>query len=74
VTILKIDVDGAEEAALGPRLDAGAQGWQPDASLIETVHADEWETDLVARIVACGFKSVLQAEGNTLFVREGTAA
>ena len=74
ITILKIDVEGAEEAALGPMLDAGATGWQPDAILIETVHADEWESDLVARIVACGFKPTLQAEGNTLFVREDTAA
>ena len=74
MTVLKIDVEGAEEAALGPMLDAGMDGWQPDAILIETVHAEEWETDLVARIVACGFKSVLQAEGNTLFVRTDKSA
>ncbi|MGJ8616012.1 MAG: FkbM family methyltransferase [Sulfitobacter sp.] len=73
VVILKIDVEGCEEAALGLMLDAGPDGWQPDAILIETVHAETWETDLVARIIACGFRDVLQVEGNTLFTREGKA-
>ena len=73
VTVLKIDVEGFEEAALGQMIDAGAQGWQPDAILIETSHAETWETDLVARIVACGFTDVLQVEGNTLFTRLGKA-
>lgn len=74
LTILKIDVEGFEEAALGPMLDAGSDSWQPDAILIETAHAETWACDLVARIVACGFRDTLHAEGNTLFVREGTAA
>ena len=73
LTVLKIDVEGFEEVALGALVDGGADAWQPDAILIETVHADTWETDLVARIVACGFKDVLQVEGNTLFVRQGKA-
>ncbi|MGC1496872.1 MAG: FkbM family methyltransferase [Sulfitobacter sp.] len=73
LTILKIDVEGAEEAALGPMVEGGTEGWQPDAILIETAHADTWETDLSARIIACGFKSILEVEGNTLFVREGAA-
>lgn len=73
LTILKIDIEGFEEAALGPMVDAGAAAWQPDAILIETAHAETWETDLVARIVACGFKDVLQVEGNTLFVHQGKA-
>ncbi len=73
LTILKIDVEGFEEAALGGMVDAGKDGWQPDAMLIETAHAQTWETDLVARIVACGFRDVLQVEGNTLFVRDNAA-
>lgn len=74
LTVLKIDVEGFEEAVLGPMVDAGPDGWQPDAILIETAHAETWETDLVKRIVACGFRDTWQAEGNTLFVRTGTAA
>lgn len=70
ICILKIDVEGAEEAVLGPLLDAG--GWLPDVILIETRHAGEWETDLVGRIAACGYATTLEAEGNTLFVKTGT--
>lgn len=70
IAVLKIDVEGAEEAALGPLLDAGQEGgWLPDVILIETVHAEAWETDLVGRITACGFEATFTAEGNTLFVR-----
>lgn len=66
--VLKIDVEGAEELALSPMLDAG--GWMPDAILMETRHADAWETDLAAKILARGFKMQLEADGNTLFVKD----
>lgn len=69
VSVLKIDVEGAEVAALGPLLVA--DGWMPDAILIETRHAGEWDVDLVERITARGFGATLEAEGNTLFVRDG---
>ena len=71
LTVLKIDVEGAEVAVLGPLLDAG--GWMPDAMLIETAHADEWDVDLVSRIMELGFEVTLEAEQNTLFVRKDTA-
>jgi FkbM family methyltransferase len=67
LSVLKIDVEGAEVAVLGPMLDAG--GWLPDAMLVETRHAGDWNVDLLAKITALGFKSTLEAEGNTLFVR-----
>lgn len=68
ISVLKIDVEGAEVAALGPLIDAA--GWMPDAILIETRHADEWDVDLVEKITARGFAATLEAEGNTLFVRQ----
>lgn len=71
VSILKIDVEGAEVAVLGPLLDAA--GWLPDAMLVETDHADEWDVDLVSRIKELGFEITLEAEQNTLFVRKGAA-
>jgi FkbM family methyltransferase len=67
ISVLKIDVEGAEVAALDPMLDAGS--WLPDAMLIETRHAVDWDVDLVSKIAALGFKATLKAEGNTLFVR-----
>lgn len=67
VSVLKIDVEGAEVAALGPLLQQDS--WLPDAVLIETRHADEWDTDLVSEIKAKGYKATLEADGNTLFAR-----
>lgn len=65
--VLKIDVEGAEEMVLSPMLDAA--GWMPDAILMETRHADEWDSDLCAKVLARGFSVALEAEGNTLFVK-----
>ena len=67
IAVLKIDVEGAEEAALSPLLEGA--GWMPDLLLMETRHAGEWETDLVARIAARGLAPVLEADGNTLFAK-----
>jgi FkbM family methyltransferase len=72
VSVIKIDVEGAEVAALSPLLDAG--GWLPDAVLIETAHADEWEVDLVQKLIELGFQATLKADGNTLFVRDQDTA
>ena len=69
IAVLKIDVEGAEVAALRPMLQAG--GWLPHAMLIETAHATSWDVDLVAEILELGFRATLETEGNTLFVREG---
>ncbi len=71
ISILKIDVEGAEVAVLGPLLTAG--GWLPDALLVETDHANKWDVDLAGRIKELGFKITLEAEQNTLFVRKGAA-
>ena len=67
LSVLKIDVEGAEATVLGPLLTAG--GWLPDGILIETDHAEDWDIDLVGQITDLGFKATLQAEQNTLFVR-----
>ena len=71
ISVLKIDVEGAEVAVLKPLLDAA--GWLPDAMLIETDHADVWDYDLVSRIRELGFEVTLEAEQNTLFVRKDRA-
>ncbi len=71
ITVLKIDVEGGEEAALGAMLAAG--GWLPDVLLMETRHGDEWDGDLIGQIKAAGFRTARKIDGNTLFVR-GKAA
>lgn len=70
ITALKIDVEGAEETVLGPMFAAG--GWLPDVMLVETRHAQDWESDLLADISAAGFTAVRRMEGNTVFVRGKT--
>jgi FkbM family methyltransferase len=71
ISVLKIDVEGAEELALAPLLTA--KTWLPDVLLMETRHADEWDGDLLGQIKAAGFTVARKVEGNTLFVR-GNAA
>jgi FkbM family methyltransferase len=72
VSVLKIDVEGGEEAALAPLLTAAeADGWLPDFLLMETRHADEWDGDLLGRVKTLGFDAVLEADGNTLLARSG---
>ena len=68
LSVLKVDVEGAEEAVLAPVLEAG--GWMPDIILMETRHAGEWSTDLIGRLHAAGYETALKADGNTLFVRK----
>ncbi|MEM7295601.1 MAG: FkbM family methyltransferase [Pseudomonadota bacterium] len=72
LSVIKIDVEGAEPQVLAPMLRA-PNGWLPDAILIETEHAAVWEMDLVAMISDKGYEIALQAEGNTFFVRHGVA-
>ncbi|APE44325.1 methyltransferase [Sulfitobacter alexandrii] len=72
VSVLKIDVEGAEPLVLGPLLDAA--GWLPDVMLVETDHAADWDRDLVGELTGRGYRITLQAEQNTLFVREDRQA
>jgi FkbM family methyltransferase len=70
LSVLKIDVEGAEEVVLGPLLeDAKTGGWLPDAILIEVRHADQWETDLCAKIASCGYETTFEDEGNALYTK-----
>ena len=73
VSVLKIDIEGAEALALGPWLDAADRHERPDFILIETEHASGWPRDLVADIAAFGYETVYRGEGNTLFQRDTSA-
>ncbi len=73
VSVMKIDVEGAEVAVLGAMLDDPGAAL-PDAILIETRNAGEWPRDLCAEIEARGYDARLEAEGNTFYVRDRGAA
>ena len=69
LSVMKIDIEGGEEAALGPWLEAGVKTERPDLVLMETRHSGLWEDDLPARVRAFGYESIFEGEGNTLFKR-----
>ncbi|NNE51039.1 MAG: FkbM family methyltransferase [Sulfitobacter sp.] len=71
ISVLKIDVEGAEVAVMYPLLEAG--GWLPDVVLMETRHAGDWDMDLVKMMADSGFEPRLEADGNTLFVHKDAA-
>ncbi|WP_323786322.1 FkbM family methyltransferase [Thalassovita sp.] len=70
VCVMKIDVEGFEDSVLNPWLDQAGEADMPDAILMETEHAKEWDTDLIGRITAAGYSAAFEGEGNTLFVRD----
>ncbi len=67
VSVLKIDIEGGEEAVLGPWLDDGTFA-RPDLVLMETRHAHLWQRDLVSDLIEAGYRQIFEAEGNTLFI------
>lgn len=69
ISVLKIDVEGAEDQVLAPLLDSA--DWLPDAMLIETDHAELWQSDLLGQIHDFGYRATLQADQNTLFIKPG---
>lgn len=70
VSVIKIDVEGFEDKVLWPWFDATEGKNLPDAILIETSHADQWQENLVDRIQAEGYQVTFKGEGNTLFERK----
>lgn len=70
VSVLKIDVEGFEDTVLMPLFDASQGKNLPDAILIETAHAEQWQCDLVGRIKAEGYQATFKGEGNTLFKKQ----
>ena len=66
--IIKIDVEGREDDVLEPYLRACSEELLPDAVLIEIVLQDSWTRDLLGALAERGYKSMMEADGNTLFL------
>lgn len=64
--VMKIDIEGYEDRALWPMLEQPS-AHLPDALLIETLHADQWQKDILGRLHALGYEAIFSGEGNTLF-------
>lgn len=65
VSILKIDIEGYEDKALKPLLDANVDKL-PDWILIEVVHRDKWSEDIIEGLKVKGYNVVNEMEGNML--------
>lgn len=65
VSILKIDIEGYEDKALQPLLNADVENL-PDWILIEIVHRDKWSKDILEGLMKKGYRVVNEKEGNML--------
>lgn len=70
VCLLKIDVEGYEDAVLMPWLAAADGKNMPDGILMETAHTNQWGGDLLGAIERAGYVREFEEEGNTLFLYE----
>ncbi len=68
VDLLKIDIEGFEDRALMPLLEADENLW-PRAVLIERSHAELWARDVVAALMERGYGEVFSTGENTLLTR-----
>jgi len=68
IDALKIDIEGYEDRALVPFFDTAPRSLWPRRLLIEILHARDWETDCVARMLASGYALAHQSQSDALLV------
>ncbi len=69
ISALKIDIEGYEDRALLPFFRFAPESLWPDAIVIEHVHADDWNEDVVAALCGRGYKIVKKTRANLLMSR-----
>lgn len=70
VFVIKIDIEGFEDQALGPFLEAVADDGLPEAILAETTSSHLWSLDLYGLMKRRGYTPYFPGEDrNTLFLR-----
>jgi len=69
VDLLKIDIEGFEDRALGPFLENVPATGLPRHILIETSHQELWEQDLIKMLQAKGYWAIFETEQNQLWAR-----
>lgn len=74
--LVKIDIEGMQDAVIADLLAAAGRGEAPlpDAILVEVTHRAVWEHDLAAMLEAAGYRRDFEGEGNALFVAGGRPA
>lgn len=73
VDLLKIDVEGFEDAVLGPFFASAPEALWPAEMMIETAHRDErWGFDLIERVLSLGYQIQKQNADNAWLTRART--
>lgn len=69
VDLMKIDVEGYEDRALGPFFNEAEEDLWPRHLLLEIVHAGSWQRDLKGDLLASGYRLAAETEENLLLSR-----
>ncbi|MEQ8655898.1 MAG: FkbM family methyltransferase [Hyphomicrobiales bacterium] len=69
ITALKIDVEGFEDAALGPFFDSAPTDLLPGTVLIEHIAQDRWTRPIIKDLLALGYSRTLTTRNNTGLLR-----
>lgn len=72
IDLLKIDIEGFEDRALAPFLDAANEALLPSHVLIEVAHKHLWERDLMAMFDERGYREIFRSDENRLLSREAS--
>jgi len=66
ISALKIDIEGHEDKALKPFLDAAPRDMLPRAIVIEHTSNEEWENDILPLLAKAGYVETGRTRGNAL--------
>lgn len=70
IGVIKLDIEGFEDQALVPYLEAvGPERW-PRAVVVETTHSDFWKRDLLAALAERGYTVAIANDENAMLVRD----
>lgn len=73
IDIMKVDVEGYEDRALGPFFESADPSLYPRRIVIEHTSTDRWEKDLFALLQERGYRTLRRTRGNLLLEYGGTA-
>jgi FkbM family methyltransferase len=71
IDAMKIDVEGYEDRVLLPFLSSAGRPLLPRALVLETAHRDAWGQDVVAPLLAAGYRTAGQTRSNLLLTLGG---
>lgn len=74
IDVLKIDVEGFEDQALIPFLDAATPAMLPRYIMIETNSRPDWGTDVIERLLGLGYVPTFETKNDMHLARDADGA